>query len=148
LGGGRSARGTLQRVPRTDAQAARSRPIRDNVLPMKKLTSSAAYGWVIVVVAALAMVATLPGRTHGVGMITERMLADSTLEIDRVSYSDMNLWATLLGATFCLGSGRLIDRFGLRINLTITVAALGLVVLWMTKLSGYWLLFIAIFLTR
>ena len=34
------------------------------------------YGWVMVPVAALAMVATLPGRTHGLGMITERLLAD------------------------------------------------------------------------
>ena len=37
------------------------------------------YGWVIVVAAALAMVATMPGRTHGLGTITERLLKDTTL---------------------------------------------------------------------
>ena len=41
-----------------------------------KITRHPGYAWVIVVVAALAMVATLPGRTHGLGMITERLLAD------------------------------------------------------------------------
>jgi len=30
------------------------------------------YAWLIVPLAALGMVATLPGRTHGLGMITER----------------------------------------------------------------------------
>jgi hypothetical protein len=43
------------------------------------MTVSNRYGWVMVVLAALAMVATLPGRTHGLGMITERMLADRCL---------------------------------------------------------------------
>ncbi len=106
------------------------------------------YGWVIVAVAALAMVATLPGRTHGLGMVTERLLADESFKMDRVTYSDINLWATLLGATFCLPCGYLIDRFGLRITLTLTVAALAGAVLWMTYLSGRWPLFVAILLTR
>ena len=34
------------------------------------------YGWVNVAVAALAMVGTLPGRTQGLGLITESLLAD------------------------------------------------------------------------
>ncbi len=112
------------------------------------------YGWVIIVVASLAMVATLPGRTHGLGMITERLLADDVFRdgdqrpMDRVTYSDMNLWGTLLGALFCLPCGRLIDRFGLRITLTVTIAALAAVVLWMTCISGQWPLFAAIVLTR
>ncbi|HVC92120.1 MAG TPA: MFS transporter, partial [Pirellulales bacterium] len=126
------------------------------------------YGWVIVVVAALAMVATLPGRTHGLGMVTERLLADEAFgDLDagmldgseggtleerqkrrREAYSDMNLWGTLLGALFCLPCGRLIDRFGLRITLTTTVVALAAVVIGMTYLSGKWPLFAAILLTR
>ncbi|OAI55832.1 hypothetical protein AYO47_09370 [Planctomyces sp. SCGC AG-212-M04] len=99
-------------------------------------------------IAALAMLATLPGRTHGLGMITERLLSDPAFEIDRVAYSDINLWATLLGGLFCLPCGWLIDRFGLRITLTVTVAALAAVVLWMTKLTGSTPLFVAVLLTR
>ena len=68
------------------------------------------YGWVNLVVAAIAMVATLPGRTQGLGLVTEPLIAD--LQLDRVSYATINLWATLIGALFCLPCGRLTDRFG------------------------------------
>src|ERR687890_152939 len=78
------------------------------------------YGWVNLGVAALAMVGTLPGRTQGLGLITERLLAD--LNIDRVAYAQINLWATLAGALFCLGVGRAIDRFGGRAVLTVVSA--------------------------
>src|SRR5690242_10887515 len=106
------------------------------------------YDWVIVVVAALAMVATLPGRTHGLGMVTERLLVDDAFDLTRVSYSHLNFLGTILGGLFCLPCGWLIDRFGLRITLTTTVAALAAVVLWMTRLEGNTILFVAILLTR
>jgi len=47
------------------------------------------YGWVNVTVAAAAMVGTLPGRTQGLGLITEPLLAD--LQIDRVLFAQINL---------------------------------------------------------
>ena len=106
------------------------------------------YGWVMVCVAALAMVATIPGRTHGLGMITERLLADPAFGMDRRSYANMNLWASLLGGLFCLPCGYLIDRFGLKLTLTFTVAALGAVTVAMTRLTGWWELFAALVLTR
>ncbi len=109
---------------------------------------SARYGWVMVVIAALVMVATLPGRTHGLGMITERMLLDPLLQIDRVRFSEINFWGTLIGGLFCLPCGWLIDRLGLRATLTCTVCALAFVVLWMTRLSGQRELAVAVMLTR
>ena len=78
------------------------------------------------------MVATLPGRTHGLGLITEPLLRD--LNLGRVTYGSINLWATLLGAAFCLPCGWLIDRLGVRVMLTVVLAALGGVVLAMTHL--------------
>src|SRR3989442_5209164 len=74
------------------------------------------YGWGVLVVAAAAMVGTLPGRTQGLGLITEPMLAD--LGLDRVTYAELNLWATLAGSAGALGVGRLIDRWGSRILLS------------------------------
>ncbi len=106
------------------------------------------YGWVIVVVAALAMVATMPGRTHGLGTVTERLLADPELNIDRVQFGELNFWATILGATFCLPCGKLLDRFGIRLALTFVTALLGTIVLAMTWVNNYWLFFLAILLTR
>lgn len=104
------------------------------------------YGWVNLAVAAVAMVGTLPGRTQGLGLITEPLLAD--LQLDRVLFARINLWATLLGALFCLGFGRLIDRFGSRVVLTTLAAALGGVVLAMGGVSGVAALAVLITLTR
>jgi MFS family permease len=104
------------------------------------------YGWVNLAVAALAMVGTLPGRTQGLGLITERLLED--LHIDRVAFAQINLWATLVGALFCVGVGRLIDRFGSRAVLTVVAAALGVVVLLMSGATGLASVALLITLTR
>jgi MFS family permease len=104
------------------------------------------YGWTNVALAALAMVGTLPGRTQGLGLITEQLLAD--LRIDRVSFAAINLWATLIGSLFCLPCGRLVDRLGSRAVLTAVVAALAAAVLGMTAAGGVLWLGVAITLTR
>jgi MFS family permease len=104
------------------------------------------YGWVNVFVAALAMVGTLPGRTQGLGLITEPLLA--SLQIDRVHFAQINLWATLTGALFSLGIGRLIDRFGSRLVLTVVSLALGSVVILMSGATTVFTVAILITLTR
>jgi predicted MFS family arabinose efflux permease len=104
------------------------------------------YGWVHVFIAALAMVGTLPGRTQGLGLITEPLLKD--LQIDRVHFARINLWATLIGALFSIGVGRLIDRLGSRIVLTAVTLALAFVVLGMSATSSIAAIAILITLTR
>src|SRR5580700_4382578 len=104
------------------------------------------YGWANLAIAALAMVATLPGRTQGLGLITEPLIAD--LHVDRVTYATINLWATLIGAAFCLPCGRLLDRYGSRIVLTLTVLFLGATVVGMRSMHGLPALSIAVTLTR
>jgi MFS family permease len=106
------------------------------------------YGWLMVVMAAIAMVATLPGRTHGLGMITERLLTDGRLGIDRVEFGRMNFWATLIGALFCLASGPLIDRYGSRRVMTGVVLLLGVTVLTMCRATGSLSFFLLLTLTR
>src|ERR1700730_2280332 len=96
------------------------------VVPRSVYHWQLSWPWLHVGVAAVAMVATLPGRTHGLGLITEPLLRD--LQLDRGAYADLNRWATLLGATFCVPWGWLIDRLGTRLVLTGTLAALGVVV--------------------
>jgi MFS family permease len=97
-------------------------------------------------VAAAAMVGTLPGRTQGLGLITEPLLAD--LKITRVDYAELNLWATLIGSAGAIGVGRLIDQFGSRIVLTFVAAALATVVCLMSRVTSFTELAIAITLTR
>ena len=104
------------------------------------------FNWLMVVLAAAAMIATLPGRTHGLGLITEPLLSD--LRLDRTIYADINLWATLLGAAFCWPAGILLDRFGVRPVLTAIALALGGVVVAMPHVTEISALFVLITLTR
>jgi MFS family permease len=114
--------------------------------PVKPFALPFYYGWVNVFIAALAMVGTLPGRTQGLGLITEPLLKD--LQIDRISFARINLWATLIGALFSVGVGRLIDRFGSRIVLTVVTVSLAFVVLGMSATHSLAGIAILITLTR
>ena len=100
----------------------------------------------MLLLAAAAMVGTLPGRTQGLGLVTEPLIAE--LGIGRVDYAQLNLWATLIGAVFAIGIGRYIDRLGARIVLTTVAAALGIVVCAMSAVDSFWALAIAVTLTR
>ena len=104
------------------------------------------YGWVNLVVASLAMTATLPGRTHGLGLITKPLLED--LHLDEVRYGVLNFWAILIGAAFCWPVGRLLDRFGARAVLAAVAVALGVVVLLMSRATEAVGLFATLTLTR
>jgi MFS family permease len=103
--------------------------------------------WINVFVAAVVMLATLPGRTQGLGLITEPMLLD--MKLDRVSYANINLWATLIGAIVCLPVGRLFDRAGLRSATLALTLALGGVVWMMSRVAGgVVVLFLLVLATR
>jgi MFS family permease len=98
----------------------------------------------ILILASLAMVATLPGRSQGIGLITEPLLAD--LRIDRVRFAEINLWTSLAGSLFALAFGHLLDRWGAWI-LAPLMATLGSVVVCFSTVSalpglvfGLWLL--------
>ena len=104
------------------------------------------YGWVVLCLAAAAMVGTLPGRTQGLGLVTEPLIAD--LAISRVDYAQLNLWATLVGSVFAIGIGRFVDRFGARAVLTAVSLSLGAVVCLMSEARSFWALALAVTLTR
>jgi MFS family permease len=104
------------------------------------------YGWYVLVVAALAMVGTLPGRTQGLGLVTEPLLAD--LSLDRVTYASLNFWATILGSAAAIAMGQAIDRWGTRGVLTAVALALGATVCAMSQATGVASLAIYLTLTR
>lgn len=109
----------------------------------------AAVSWpacVNVLIAAAAMVGTLPGRTIGLGLITEPLLADQ--RISRVRYGMINFWATLLGSLFALAFGPLVDIVGARIVLSVNALLLGATVLWMAHVGAATELAVMVTLTR
>ena len=104
------------------------------------------YGWVNVLMASWTMTATLPGRTHGLGLITTPLLTD--LKMTESTFAQLNLWSSLLGALFCIPVGTLIDRLGVRI---IGVAITGLLagsVFLMSRATEASSLLIALILVR
>jgi MFS family permease len=80
------------------------------------------------------------------GLITESLLRD--LQIDRLTFARMNLWATLLGSLCCIGVGRLQDQLGSRVILTLVAGLLGAVVLVMSVTSSVATMFVLLVLSR
>jgi MFS family permease len=111
-------------------------------------------GWyadfIVVLIGAIAMAATYPGRTHGLGMVTEPLLKDFQLSTDdgRVLFATINFWATLVGSVFCIPIGWLFDRCDRRWVLATNLTLLGLVVIGMSQVTSLWVLATAITLTR
>ena len=106
----------------------------DTIAAASVRTTRTFYGWWVLLVAAAAMVGTLPGRTQGLGLITEPLLAD--LHLDRLSYAQINFWATIIGTAGALGIGRALDRLGSRAVLTTVTVALGVVVAFMSQTAS------------
>ena len=104
------------------------------------------YGWVSVVLGAVAMSATLPGRTYGLGLIKEPLC--DTFHIGDLRFSVLNFWAIILGAVVVLPVGWLIDRIGLRAVLTGVYVALGCSVLLMSQAWDKPSLFVSLTLVR
>jgi MFS family permease len=96
--------------------------------------------------AALAMTATLPGRTHGLGLITAPLLDD--LSIPERLFSRLNFLAVLLGALLAWPTGWLLDRIGSRIVGGLVSLALGTTVVLMSTVRDVLPLFLYLLLLR
>ncbi|QJX00980.1 MFS transporter [Frigoriglobus tundricola] len=104
------------------------------------------YGWVNVVLAAVAMSATLPGRTYGLGLIKEPLRAE--LGITDLRFNVLNFWSVVIGAACVVPVGRLIDRLGARRVLAGVGAALGGCVLLMSRAADEAALAVTLTLVR
>ena len=131
-------------MPNTERQTPSSADLQPPAGPNQDVTRTA---WIQVIVAALLMLATLPGRTQGLGLVTEPLLAD--LGLDRMTYANMNLWATLLGALLCFPAGWAIDRFGLQMTTAVIVLFLGIAVWQLSEVAtGVAVVFLLLLATR
>jgi MFS family permease len=108
------------------------------------------FGWGTILVGAIAMAATFPGRSQGLGLVTEPLLKDLQLadKDGRVFFGVLSFWGTILGALFCLPVGWLFFRFDRRWILAANLTLLGLSVTWMSLATTWQELFISLLLTR
>jgi len=116
----------------------------------KSIVAVHEFAWTSIVVGAIAMAATYPGRTHGLGMVAEPLLKDFGLVSDdgRVLFATLGFWATILGAAFCIPVGWLLDRFGQRWVLFGNLIFLGVSVLLLSCSASLPMLFVGLLLTR
>jgi MFS family permease len=97
-------------------------------------------GWLMVPLAALAMVGTMPGRTNFLGVVSQPLIADPAFQLTDRGFSHLNLLAVLLGSVLVLPVGWLIDRLGVRVVLGGVAAALGASVLGMAASESWMML--------
>jgi MFS family permease len=102
--------------------------------------------WTTIAIAAAAMVATLPGRTFGLGLVERQMSGE--LGLTEMTVGHINLWATLVGALACFPAGWIIDRCGLRVALFGTALCLGAVTRALASVDSAPLLFLLVLCTR
>jgi len=106
------------------------------------------YGWINLVMASIAMTATLPGRTHGLGLIAKPLTEDPTLGVNEALFSLLNFWAILIGSMICLPIGMAIDRFGVRSVLVFVSINLGCAVAIQSQSTNWAWLLVTLILVR
>ena len=80
------------------------------------------YGWMIVVVATLSIIGSIPGQTAAVGVFTDSLI--DTLGITRNQLSIAYLIGTVISGLILPYAGKLLDKIGVRFMSVF--AALGL----------------------
>ncbi|MFN2324109.1 MAG: MFS transporter, partial [Trueperaceae bacterium] len=67
------------------------------------------YGWIVLVVATVGMMMTLPGQTVGVSIFLDGIIAD--LSMSRSEVSTLYLIGTLAGSLVLPFVGRFVDQY-------------------------------------
>ncbi len=85
------------------------------------------YGWMILAVGTLGMIAAVPGSPPGMSVFVDDMLA--ALEIDRSSFALSYTLGTITAGLCAPYAGHLVDRFGARVMGCVSFFGLGLVLI-------------------
>lgn len=104
------------------------------------------YGWVMLPLATILLVATSPGQTFGVAFFNTHFLAEFGLS--KTGLSTIYLAATLL-ASFCIPMiGHLVDKFGLRRAVLCALTAMALACVGSSQIAGSFTMFLAFLALR
>ncbi len=102
-------------------------PINWNNIPFAPSRSPIFYGWAIVVTSTLALLASIPGQTMGVGVFTDQLI--NSLQLTRTQLSTAYMLGTIASSLMLPYAGILIDRFGSRVVMMVAAIGLGLSVI-------------------
>lgn len=104
------------------------------------------YGWVMLPIAMLAAIATSPGQTYGISIFNPYFR--EALGISHSQLTGAYMVGTLLAALPQPYIGGLMDRFGIRRVMFVTVVLLGFACLFMSQMQTLLMLFFAFFFLR
>ncbi len=96
------------------------------------------YGWMILLVGAIGVLATSPGQTIGVSAFTDHLLDALKLSRDQLSLSYMG--GTMLSALMLTKAGIFFDRFGAMRTAVLASVGLGLALIYLSQadhVSGF-----------
>lgn len=91
------------------------------------------YGWVMLPVAALALFMSGPGQTYTISVFIDPMIAE--LGWSRTMVSGLYTAGSLTAGAAMILVGRLLDRYGARVLLTVVTIVFGLAALWMSQVD-------------
>ena len=104
------------------------------------------YGWVMLPLATMLMLATSPGQTFGIAFFNDHFLEE--FQLSKTGLSGIYLMATLL-ASFCIPVvGHLADRFGLRRAVLCAVAVMAITCVSCSLISGVFTMFLGFLALR
>ena len=89
------------------------------------------YGWAILVLAAVGILMSAPGQTHGVAPFTDALI--DALGLTRVQLSTAYMCGTIGSSLLLTSVGKLYDRLGARVVAASACVTLGLVLLTLSR---------------
>jgi MFS family permease len=104
------------------------------------------YGWVMLPIAVIGLIATSPGQTYGISVFNEVFRED--LQLSHSALTGAYMLGTLLGAVPLSLVGALMDRFGIRRVMAIVVVLFGATCVATSQVTGLWTLFAAFWMLR
>ncbi len=104
------------------------------------------YGWIILAVGALGIFISGPGQTFSVSIFVDHIIAD--LDLSRSTISGLYTAGSLTAGAAVVFVGRLLDRYGARVMLTVICILFGLAAVWMSSVDTALKLYIGFALIR
>jgi len=91
------------------------------------------YGWIVLVVSTLGILASIPGQTMGMAVFTEPLM--DALGLSRTQLSLAYMFGTIGSSMFLTRAGRLYDRVGGRVLIVASSLALGVTLIYLACLG-------------
>jgi sugar phosphate permease len=104
------------------------------------------YGWVVVGVGIMGLVASSPGQTYAISIFLDPLLKEFSLS--RTTFATLYLFATLGGSFLLPKVGQAVDRFGCRKALTAVSVALAGALALASQMTAVWHLAVVLVLLR